>query len=69
LDDTISSGNNNSYDGLPHAASAAINNTTESHVTDPNLARLITAWPTLPQAVKAGIVAMVRASLDECEGQ
>lgn len=30
--------------------------------TDPQLAAIVTAWPTLPAAIKAGIVAMVRAS-------
>ena len=29
---------------------------------DPALARLIEAWPTLPEAVRAGIVAMIDAS-------
>lgn len=29
--------------------------------SDPDLAALAAAWPTLPEAVKAGIVAMVRA--------
>ena len=30
--------------------------------TDPDLALLAGAWPTLPAAMKAGIVAMVKAS-------
>ncbi len=30
--------------------------------TDPDLARIVDAWPELPQAVKAGIVAMVKAA-------
>jgi hypothetical protein len=30
---------------------------------DPDLARLVAAWPTLADAVRAGIVAMVSASV------
>ncbi|NOT01404.1 MAG: hypothetical protein HOP29_12335 [Phycisphaerales bacterium] len=30
--------------------------------TDPELAAVVAAWPTLPDAIRAGIVAMVRAS-------
>ena len=30
--------------------------------TDPDLQHLITAWPDLPDAVKAGITAMVQAT-------
>jgi hypothetical protein len=29
---------------------------------DPDLANLVTAWPTLPEPIKAGIAAMVKAS-------
>jgi hypothetical protein len=29
---------------------------------DPDLAALIDAWPTLPEAIRAGIVALVRAA-------
>jgi len=37
---------------------------------DPDLAALIDAWPALPEPVKVGIVAMVRAaSKSEAEGQ
>jgi hypothetical protein len=31
--------------------------------TDPDLARIVDAWPTLPEAIRAGIVAMVQAAL------
>ncbi len=31
---------------------------------DPDLSHLIDAWPTLPESMKAGIVAMVRAAGD-----
>jgi hypothetical protein len=30
--------------------------------TDPDLARIVAAWPGLPEAIKAGIVAMVKAA-------
>lgn len=30
--------------------------------SDPNLTRLVSLWPTLPQAIKAGILAMVQAT-------
>lgn len=29
---------------------------------DPDLARLINAWPALPEAIRAGMVAMVKAA-------
>jgi hypothetical protein len=31
---------------------------------DPELAAIVTAWPALPAAIKAGIVAMVGAAID-----
>jgi len=33
-----------------------------SEIADPDLAQLITVWPSLPAGVKADIVAMVKAS-------
>jgi hypothetical protein len=32
------------------------------HEVDPDLALLITAWPTLAQPIRAGILAMIRAA-------
>lgn len=32
--------------------------------TDPDLRAVVDAWPMLPDAVKAGILAMVRTSID-----
>jgi len=32
------------------------------NVADPDLARMANAWPTLPDAIKAGILAMVRSA-------
>jgi hypothetical protein len=34
----------------------------KTQAIDPALAALIDAWPTLPDAIRAGIVAMVRAA-------
>jgi hypothetical protein len=33
-----------------------------SFPSDPNLARLIAAWPTLPEPLKVGILAMVETA-------
>jgi hypothetical protein len=30
--------------------------------TDPDLARIVDAWPSLPDAIKAGILAMIEAA-------
>jgi hypothetical protein len=35
---------------------------TDTCQTDPDLARIVAAWPSLPDAVRAGIVAMVKAA-------
>jgi hypothetical protein len=35
---------------------------TDTCQTDPDLSAIIDAWPALPEAVKAGIVAMVKAA-------
>jgi len=42
--------------GAPHGA--------PSDQTDPALAELVRRWATLPPAVKAGIAAMIRASVE-----
>ncbi len=44
---------------LPTATEIA---TTEYVVADPALAAVVEAWPDLPEAIKAGILAMVKAS-------
>jgi hypothetical protein len=36
--------------------------TTYPEVADPDLAAVVAAWPTLPEAIRAGIVAMVKAA-------
>lgn len=35
---------------------------TDSRSTDPDLAALVAAWPTLPEPVRAGILALIEAS-------
>src|SRR5271157_2277414 len=35
---------------------------TDTCKTDPDLAAVVAAWPNLPEAIKAGIVAMVKAA-------
>ncbi len=35
---------------------------TDTCKTDPDLAAVVAAWPELPEALKAGIVAMVKAT-------
>jgi hypothetical protein len=35
---------------------------TDIRQTDPDLAAIVDAWPTLPEPIRAGIVAMVKAS-------
>jgi len=34
----------------------------EADLSDPDLADVVTAWPGLPEAIRAGIVAMVRSA-------
>jgi len=35
---------------------------TDTRKTNPDLAAVVDAWPDLPEALKAGIVAMVKAA-------
>ncbi len=45
-----------------HSASYSTRNPTPDAPTDPELAAVVAAWSALPAAVRAGIVAMVRAA-------
>lgn len=40
----------------------------EAPTDDPELAEVVAAWPTLPEGVKAGILAAVRAAADTKKG-
>ena len=44
------------------SASRLVDSLADSLRNDPDFAAVITAWPKLPQAVKAGIVAIVKAT-------
>jgi len=46
------------------ALSVAHHLPTDTRKTDPDLVAVIAAWPELPEALKAGIVAMVKAARD-----
>ena len=53
----------------PERPPTATKNATRATPADPELAALVDAWPALPEAVRAGIVAMVRATLRESDGR
>jgi hypothetical protein len=38
-------------------------------LADPDLAAVVNAWPELPEAIKAGILAMVKAAQRNRDGQ
>jgi hypothetical protein len=40
---------------------------TDTCKIDPDLAAVVAAWPSLPEAMKAGIVAMVKATSGKAE--
>jgi hypothetical protein len=44
---------------------ATQNATRDCVVPDPDLAAVVDAWPELPEAIKAGIMAMVKAASKE----
>ncbi len=45
-----------------HTPTVAHHLPTDTRKTDPDLAAVVAAWPVLPEALKAGILAMVRAA-------
>ena len=49
----------------PVRSPGATENATRDLPDDPDLAAVVTAWSSLPEAVRAGIVAMVKASDQE----
>ena len=51
----------NSTNPAPGSAESGALNRTKPNI-DPALAAIIDAWPTLPEAIRAGILAMIRAA-------
>jgi hypothetical protein len=54
---------------LEGGAAKCAANRDQNRPSDPHLTLIIDAWPKLPEAVKAGIMAMVKASAGEGEDQ
>jgi hypothetical protein len=50
------------HESATQAAQKAAHFSAEGHFADADLAQMIDAWPTLPDAIKTGILAMVRAA-------
>lgn len=46
----------------PVASQTEPRDTTRATPTDPELAAVVAAWPALPPAIRAGVVALVRAA-------
>ncbi len=46
------------------SAARSVESEGETAQLDPDLQHLIDAWPALPEAIRAGIVAMVNAAAD-----
>jgi hypothetical protein len=62
LADSVSSCEQSTYDGCE---SAPANNPDTSHLetlADADLRVVVDAWPTLPEAIRSGMVAMVKAA-------
>lgn len=56
---SVSEGEPKRCDSSPYVLNARVQGTRQD---DPVLARLVESWPELPEAVKAGIAAMIEAS-------
>ncbi|MCH8152947.1 MAG: hypothetical protein IH830_11320 [Planctomycetes bacterium] len=46
-----------------HSATLSVESEGETAQLDPDLQRLIDAWPALPKAIRAGIVALVNTAI------
>ena len=60
IEPTVNSPENTAFSVQGGAESGALG--TQTPAIDPALATLIDAWPTLPEPIRAGILAMVRAA-------
>ncbi len=49
----------------PHHAPQSVANPAPNAPADPELAAVVATWPTLPPAIRAGVLAIVRAATPE----
>jgi hypothetical protein len=47
---------------LKNVSETVSSDSLESALANPDLARIVAAWPTLPEVIRAGILAMVKAA-------
>ena len=62
MPDSITDGAADTCDKAPASARSHHRNRPENPSQDADLRRLVEAWPTLPDPVRAGIVAMIEAT-------
>jgi len=60
--DSTSPENTNTYKGSTERASANASSSPRNQPQDPDLERVIAAWPDLPEATRAAVVAVVKAA-------
>jgi len=60
--DSRSTDKHNAYNGFGGTVSSTDSNRIETQTTEPDLQAVIDVWPTLPTAIKVGIMAMVHTA-------
>ncbi len=61
--DSVTSVVDEAYDHSDAARSAGVSNAAQNPPSDPDLATMIEAWPTLPPAIRAAAIAVVRSAI------